>query len=64
MKLNDVLFKEFKKEVYLFDVNNNVIVSGRPLTLFDVLDYYFLNLDVISINGYNITVDYKLGGDE
>lgn len=64
MKLNDVLFKEFKKEVYLFDVNNNAIVSGEPLTLFDVLDYYFLNLDVISINGCNITVDYKLGGDE
>lgn len=64
MKLNDVLFKDFEKDVYVFDINSNVIASGEPWKLFDMLGYYFLNLDVIRINDCNITVDFKLGGDE
>lgn len=68
MKLYEALLKDFEKHVYLHDVNSNVIASGEPWKLFDVLGYYFLNLDVIRINDVNddcnITVDFKLGGDE
>lgn len=63
MKLNDVLFKDFGKDVYLFDVNN-IIAHGESNKLFDMLGCYFLYLDVIRINDCNITVDIKLGGDE
>ena len=59
MKLNDVLFKDFEK-----DINSNVIAKGDAWKLFDVLGYYFLNLDVVRINDCNITVDCKLGGDK
>ena len=64
MKLNDVLFKYFEKDIYIFDINSNVIAKGDALKLFDMLGYYFLNLDVVHINDCNITVDFKLGGDE
>lgn len=64
MKLNDVLFKGFEKDVYLFDVNNNIIAHGEAIKLFDMLGCYFLCLDVIRVNDCNITVDIKLGGDE
>lgn len=64
MKLNDVLFKDFGKDIYIFDINSNVIARGDPWKLFDVLGYYFLNLDVIRINDCNITVDFKLGGEQ
>lgn len=64
MKLNDVLFKGFEKDVYLFDVNNNIIAHGEATQLFDMLGCYFLYLDVIRINDCNITVNINLGGDE
>ena len=64
MKLNDVLFKDFEKDIYIFDINSNVIAKGDAWKLFDVLGYYFLNLDVVRINDCNITVDCKLGGDK
>lgn len=64
MRLYDVLLKIFEKDVYLFDVNNNVIVHGEGVKLFDMLGCYFLNLEVVHINDCDITVNIKLGGDE
>lgn len=64
MKLNDVLFKGFEKDVYLFDVDNNIIAHGEATKLFDMLGYYFLDLEVTRINDCNLTVNIKLGGDE
>nr|DAN85087.1 MAG TPA: hypothetical protein [Caudoviricetes sp.] len=64
MKLNDVLFKGFEKDVYLFDVDNNIIAHGEATKLFDMLGCYFLDLEVTRINDCNITVNIKLGGDE
>lgn len=64
MKLNDVLFKDFEKDVYLFDVNNNIIAHGEAIKLFDMLGCYFLNLEVTRINDCNITVNIELGGEK
>lgn len=56
--------KILEKMFIFFDINSNVIAKGGPWKLFDVLGYYFLNLDVVRINDCNITVDFKLRGDE
>lgn len=64
MELYDVLFKELKNEVYIFDVNSNIIAHGEAIKLFEMLGYYFLRLEVTRINGHDITVNYSLGGEK
>ncbi|GAB7396505.1 hypothetical protein OUHCRE1_47780 [Enterobacter asburiae] len=64
MKLGELLMKDFKDDVTIFDKNNNVIASGNNDDLFDMLGYYFLDLKVLRNDDGMINVDFDLGGDE
>lgn len=47
MNLGELLMKDFKDDVTIFDKNNNIIASGNNDDLFDMLGYYFLDLKVL-----------------
>lgn len=64
MKLGELLMKDFKDDVTIFDKNNNIIASGNNDDLFDMLGYYFLDLKVLRSDDGMINVDISLGGDE
>lgn len=64
MKLGELLMKDFKDDVIIFDKNNNVIASGNNDDLFDMLGYYFLDLKVLRSDDGMINVDFDLGGNE
>lgn len=64
MKLGELLMKDFKDDVTIFDKNNNIIASGNNDDLFDMLGYYFLDLKVLRNDDGMINVDISLGGDE
>ena len=64
MDLGELLMKDFKDDVTIFDKNNNIIASGNNDDLFDMLGYYFLDLKVLRNDDGMINVDFKLGGDE
>lgn len=64
MNLGELLMKDFKDDVIIFDKNNNIIASGNNDDLFDMLGYYFLDLKVIRNDKGMINVDIDLGGDE
>lgn len=64
MKLGELLMKDFKDDVTIFDKNNNIIASGNNDDLFDMLGYYFLDLKVLRSDDGMINVDFDLGDDE
>lgn len=64
MKLGELLMKDFKDDVTIFDKNNNIIASGNNDDLFDMLGYYFLDLKVLRNDDGMINVDFDLGGNE
>lgn len=64
MKLGELLMKDFKDDVIIFDKNNNIIASGNNDDLFDMLGYYFLDLKVLRSDDGMINVDFDLGDDE
>ena len=64
MNLGELLMKDFKDDVTIFDKNNNIIASGNNDDLFDMLGYYFLDLKVIRNDDGMINIDFKLGGNE
>lgn len=64
MKLNELLLKSLDREVVIFDKNERIIACGRSGELFNMLGYYFLDLDIIRTDKDWIYVDVKLGGDE
>lgn len=64
MDLGELLMKDFKDDVTIFDKNNNIIASGNNDDLFDMLGYYFLDLKVLRNDDGMINVDISLGGDE
>lgn len=64
MGLGELLMKDFKDDVTIFDKNNNIIASGNNDDLFDMLGYYFLDLKVLRNDDGMINVDISLGGDE
>lgn len=64
MKLGELLMKDFKDDVTIFDKNNNIIASGNNDYLFDMLGYYFLDLKVLRNDDGMINIDISLGGDE
>lgn len=64
MKLGELLMKDFKDDVTIFDKNNNIIASGNNDDLFDMLGYYFLDLKVLRNDDGMINVDFDLGDDE
>ena len=64
MDLGELLMKDFKDDVTIFDKNNNIIASGNNDDLFDMLGYYFLDLKVLRNDDGMVNVDFKLGGDE
>lgn len=64
MNLGELLMKDFKDDVTIFDKNNNIIASGNNDDLFDMLGYYFLDLKVLRNDDGMINVDISLGGDE
>lgn len=64
MKLGELLMKDFKDGVIIFDKNNCIIASGNNDDLFDMLGCYFLDLKVLRSDDGMINVDISLGGDE
>lgn len=64
MNLGELLMKDFKDDVTIFDKNNCIIASGNNDDLFDMLGYYFLDLKVIRNDDGMINIDFKLGGNE
>lgn len=64
MKLGELLMKDFKDDVIIFDKNNCIIASGNNDDLFDMLGYYFLDLKVLRNDDGRINIDISLGGDE
>lgn len=64
MKLHELLMKDFKDDVTIFDKNNCIIASGNNDDLFDMLGYYFLDLKVLRNDDGMINIDISLGGDE
>lgn len=64
MNLGELLMKDFKDDVTIFDKNNNIIASGNNDDLFDMLGYYFLDLKVLRNDDGMINVDFDLGGNE
>lgn len=64
MDLGELLMKDFKDDVIIFDKNNNIIASGNNDDLFDMLGYYFLDLKVLRNDDGRINVDFDLGGNE
>ena len=64
MNLGELLMKDFKDDVTIFDKNNNIIASGNNDDLFDMLGYYFLDLKVLRNDDGMINVDISLGGNE
>lgn len=64
MKLGELLMKDFKDDVTIFDKNNCMIASGNNDDLFDMLGYYFLDLKVLRSDDGMINVDFDLGDDE
>lgn len=64
MNLGELLMKDFKDDVIIFDKNNNIIASGNNDDLFDMLGYYFLDLKVLRNDDGRINVDIDLGDDE
>lgn len=64
MKLGELLMKDFKDDVIIFDKNNCIIASGNNDDLFDMLGYYFLDLKVLRNDDGKINIDISLGGDE
>ena len=64
MNLGELLMKDFKDDVTIFDKNTNIIASGNNDDLFDMLGYYFLDLKVLRNDDGMINVDISLGGDE
>lgn len=64
MNLGELLMKDFKDDVTIFDKNNNIIASGNNDDLFDMLGYYFLDLKVLRNDDGMINIDISLGGDE
>ena len=64
MKLGELLMKDFKDDVTIFDKNNCIIASGKKDDLFDMLGYYFLDLKVLRSDDGMINVDFDLGDDE
>lgn len=54
MKLGELLMKDFKDDVIIFDKNNCIIASGNNDDLFDMLGYYFLDLKVLIMIGNNV----------
>lgn len=64
MKLNELLLKCLDREYVIFDKNERIIACGRSGELFNMLGYYFLDLNIIRTDKDWIYVDVKLGGDE
>lgn len=64
MNLGELLMKDFKDDVTIFDKNNNIIASGNNDDLFDMLGYYFLDLKVLRNDDGMINVDIDLGGQK
>lgn len=64
MKLDEYLLKSLNKEYVIFDKNERIIASGMAGDLFNMLGYFFLELNVIRTNIDWIYVDFKLGGDK
>lgn len=64
MDLGELLMKDFKDDVTIFDKNNNIIASGNNDDLFDMLGYYFLDLKVLRNDNGMINVDIDLGGNK
>jgi hypothetical protein len=64
MNLGELLMKDFKDDVTIFDKNNCIIASGNNDDLFDMLGYYFLDLKVLRNDDGMINIDISLGGDE
>lgn len=64
MGLGELLLKDFKDDVTIFDKNNNIIASGNNDDLFDMLGYYFLDLKVLRNDDGMINVDIDLGGNK
>lgn len=63
MKLNELLLQCLDRDYVIFDKNERIIACGRSGELFNMLGYYFLELDVIRTNEDWIYVDFKLRGD-
>lgn len=64
MNLGELLMKDFKDDVTIFDKNNCIIASGKSFDLFDMLGYYLLDLKALRNDEGMIIVDIKLGGDK
>ena len=64
MNLGELLMKDFKDDVTIFDKNNNIIASGNNDDLFDMLGYYFLDLKVLRNDDGMINIDIDLGGQK
>lgn len=64
MNLGELLMKDFKDDVTIFDKNNNIIASGNNDDLFDMLGYHFLDLKVLRNDDGMINVDIDLGGQK
>lgn len=64
MNLGELLMKDFKDDVTIFDKNNNIIASGNNDDLFDMLGYYFLDLKVLRNDDGMINADIDLGGQK
>lgn len=64
MKLGDLLLKSLDREYVIFDKNERTIACGKSGELFNMLGYYFLDLNIIRTDKDWIYVDVKLGDDE
>lgn len=64
MKLNEYLLKSLNREYVIYDKNERIIACGMSSDLFNMLGYFFLELEVIRTNRDWIYVDFKLGSVE
>lgn len=64
MKLNEYLLKSLNREYVIYDKDERIIACGMSSDLFNMLGYFFLELDVIRTNRDWIYIDFKLRGDK
>lgn len=64
MKLNEYLLKSLNREYVIYDKNERIIACGMSSDLFNMLGYFFLELEVIRTDRDWIYVDFKLGSVE